>query len=124
MASRSSSSSGRRRWTAGIWPNTPPPLPEMGFEGPVGLWVGGALVSYELAEGQGLIDEPQLRHPPTRPKEEYWAANERRYSRWLAEYQSQRGEIYLELAQLDLADVDAVLEFVSTFGVLDIRALD
>ena len=42
-----------RRWRAGIWPNTPPPLPDLGFPGPVGLWEGGALIPYDLAEHQG-----------------------------------------------------------------------
>src|SRR5690242_2656478 len=124
MASSGSSSNGRRRWTAGIWPNTPPPLPDMGFAGPVGLWEGGAFVSYELAAGQGLMDDPRLRHPPTGASEDSWSTDERRYKRWLSEYRSQRGETYLELGQLELGDVDLVLDFVSTFGVLDIRALD
>ena len=39
-------------------------------------------------------------------------------------YRSGRGEIYLALLQLDLASGDAILDFVSTFGVLNIRALD
>lgn len=113
-----------RRWRAGIWPNTPPPRPGLGFPGPVGLWAGGALVSYELAEHQGLIEDERLRHPPPGTYSGQLTANDRRANRWQREEQSGRGEVYLQLLEVDLDDVDSVLDFASTFGPLDIRALD
>jgi hypothetical protein len=119
-----SSTSRLRRWRAGIWPNTPPPRPGVGFPGPVGLWDGGALLSYDQAEHQGFIDDPRMQHPPPGSYETQFDENQRRYERWERDARLGRGEIYLELAQLDLEDVDAVLDFVSTFGVLDVRALD
>lgn len=114
----------KTRWRAGMWPNSPPPLPALGFEGPIGLWEGGAFVSYELAEHQGFFGDKRLRHPPMRPSEDRWTANLRRYVRWEREEQSGRGEIYLQVGRLDLDDVDAILDFVSTFDVLNVRALD
>ena len=90
----------------------------------VGLWDGGALLSYDQAEHQGFIDDPRMQHPPPGSYETQVEANQRRYERWERDARLGRGEIYLEIAQLDLEDVDSVLEFVSTFGVLDVRALD
>ena len=114
----------KTRWRAGMWPNSPPPLPALGFEGPIGLWEGGAFVSYELAEHQGFLGDKRLRHPPMRPSEDRWTANLRRYARWEREEQSGRGEIYLQVGRLDLDDVAEILDFVSTFDVLNVRALD
>lgn len=113
-----------RRWRAGIWPSTSPPRPGLGFPGPVGLWAGGAFVSYELAEHQGLIEDERLRHPPPGTYSGQLTANDRRADLWQREEQSGRGEVYLQLLEVDLDDIDSVLEFASTFGVLDVRALD
>jgi hypothetical protein len=81
-------------------------------------------MSYDLIEHQGLIDDENLHHPTVRAGEDDWSANERRWQLWEREYQSGRGETYLTLVGLDLASAPAVLEWVSTFGVLNIRALD
>ena len=113
-----------REWRAGIWPSTPPARPGLGFPGPIGLWEGGGLVSYDLAENQGLLDDERLRHPRPGPGVAQLNANERRFGRWEREERSGRGEIYLQLGAVELEDVDAILEFASTFGVLDVRALD
>ena len=107
-----------------MWPNSPPPLPELGHPGPIGLWDGGAFVSYELADHHGWLDDPRLRHPPAGPGGDLWSADEQRYRRWAREYHAGRGETYLRLSELDIEDVDAVLDYVSTFNLLDIRALD
>jgi hypothetical protein len=107
-----------------MWPNSPPPLPLLGHQGPIGLWDGGAFVSYELASYHGWLDDPRLRHPPSSSVEDLWSADEGRYLRWQREYRAGRGETYLQLSQLDVDDIDAVLDYVSTFNVLDIRALD
>lgn len=121
MASSGSTSG---RWRGGIWPNTPPPLPTLGHRGPIGLWEGGAFVGYEQAEFEGWLDDPRWRRPPCWPGDGMWSADARRYQRWEREYRSERGETYLRLSELDLDDVDAVLDFVSTFNILDVRALD
>ena len=113
-----------RRWRAGMWPSAPPPRPALGFPGPVGLWDGGALLSYDQAEHQGFLHDARLRHPPPGAYEQQWEANARRCERWQREEDLGRGEVYLDLVALDLKDIDAVLDFVSTWGVLDIRALD
>lgn len=102
--------------TSCMWPNSPPPLPELGFQGPVGLWDGGTFVTYEAASYPGWLDDARLSHPVT--------GSIQCCERWDREYQVGRGETYLELSQLDIDDVDAVLDYVSTFNVLDIRALD
>jgi hypothetical protein len=99
----------------------------MGFRGPYGLWETGpgvVFMSYEMAEHQGFIEDDRLRHPPRRRSESGWSANDRRYETWAAEYHADRGETYLALQALDLTSGDAILDFVSTFGVLDVRALD
>lgn len=67
-----------------MWPNSPPPLPELGFQGPVGLWDGGAFVTYDAASYHGWLADPRLRHPPTGSIE--------CCERWDREYQSGRGE--------------------------------
>lgn len=113
-----------RRWRAGIWPSTPPPRPGLGFPGPVGLFDGGALLSYDQAEHQGFLDDPRFRHPPPGSVAGQLDANQRRFDRWSREEELRRGEVYLDVVQLDLDDIDAVLDFTSTFGVLDVRALD
>ena len=118
------SSDESRRWRAGMWPNSPPPLPLLGHQGPIGLWDGGAFVSYELASYHGWLDDPRLRHPPGSSVEDLWSADEERYRRWQREYRAGRGETYLQLGQLDVDDIDAVLDYVSTFNVLEIRHLD
>ncbi len=81
-------------------------------------------MSYEQAEHQGFIFDARLSHPPPGTYEGQLQANARRFQRWDRENRLRRGEVYLELAALDLDDVDGVLDFASTFGVLDIRALD
>jgi len=109
------------------WPNLPPPLPDAAFAGPYGIWKGGAggvFMSYDIAEHQGFIDDENLHHPILRAGEDDWSANERRHEVWQREYRSGRGETYLTLVELDLTSVPAILEWVSTFGVLNIRALD
>lgn len=114
----------RAEWRAGVWPNVPPPRPALGFPGPVGLWDGGAFIAYELVEALGLIDDVRFRHPPPGSRQGQLEANERRFRIWEREEALGRGEVYLRLKKLDLDDVDHVLDFVSTFDVLDIRALD
>lgn len=68
--------------------------------------------------------DTRLRHPPVYGRQDQWDADDRRFRRWDREERAGRGETYLHLADLDLDDVDDVLDFVSTFGVLDVRALD
>jgi hypothetical protein len=80
-------------------------------------------MSYELAEHRGYMDDENLYHP-IGAGEDILSATERRYLVWKREYESGRGETYLKLAGLDLTSAPAIVEWVSTFGVLDIRALD
>lgn|GEM_PF-4105164 len=82
------------------------------------------MLSYDQAEHQGFLHDARLRHPPPGAYEQQWEANAQRCERWQREEELGRGEVYLDLVALDLEDIDAVLEFVSTWGVLDIRALD
>jgi hypothetical protein len=126
MASSTANSSGRR-WSAVTWPNSPPPLPERGFSGPYGILKigpGGALMSYDFIEHQGFADDERLHCPPLRAGEDDHTADVRRYGVWQREYQAERGEIYLTLMDLDLTSVPDILEWASTYGVLDVRALD
>ena len=95
-----------------------------GIPGPVGLWEGGALIPYDLAEHQGLIADERLRHPPPGSYEAQLRADDKRYERWSREARSGRGEVYLRLGEVDLENVGEVLDFASTFGWLDVRALD
>ena len=113
-----------RRWAVGIWPSTVPPRPGLAFPGPVGLWDGSALFTFDLAEHQGFIDDTRFRPPPLGNHRNHLEANGERCKLWEREEQSGRGETYLRLAEIDLDDDDQVLDFASTFGFLDIRALD
>jgi hypothetical protein len=80
-------------------------------------------MSYELAEHQGFINDENLYHS-IGAGEDIFSADERRRKIWKREYDSGRGETYLKLAGLDLTSAPAILEWVSTYGVLDVRALD
>jgi hypothetical protein len=90
----------------------------------VGLFDGGALLSYDQAEHQGFLYDERFRHPAPGTVAGQMDALTRRYERHEREEQLGRAELYLEVGQLDLDDVDAILEFVSTYDVLDVRALD
>ena len=96
----------------------------MGCPGAVGLFDGGALLSYDQAEHQGFLYDERFRHPAPGTVTGQIDAAGQRYGRHEREHRLGRAELYLEVAQLDLEDVDAILEFVSTYGVLDVRALD
>lgn len=116
-----------RRWSAVTWPNSPPPLPETEFPGPYAILrvgPGGAFMSYDVIEHQGFADDERLNCPPLQPGEDDYTANDRRYQLWQREYHAERGEIYLTLEDLDLTSIPAILEWVSTYGVLNLRALD
>lgn len=118
------SSAKLRRRRAGLWPAAPPPRPKLGCSGAVGLFDGGALLSYDQAEHQGFLYDERFRHPAPGTVEGQIDALERRYERHAREERLGRAELYLEVGQLDLDNVDAILEFVSTYDVLDLRALD
>lgn len=123
MASRSDKAK-PRRWRAGVWPSTPPPRPRLAFPGPVGLWEGGAFIPFDLAENEGLLDDERLRLPPPGEWNGLHQVDQQRCQRWEQEERGGRGEVYLRLETVDLEDIDEILDFVSTFGLLDLRALD
>jgi hypothetical protein len=127
MASRSPGSQESRRWRAVIWPSSPPPLPDLGFAGPYGLWQvehGGVFMGYDMADHQGFLYDERLLRLADPSSEQAWADNQRRHDTWLARYRSGRGETYLTLTGLDLMSIGDILEWVSTYGVLNIRARD
>jgi len=89
------------------------------FPGPCGVWDGGAIYSLDQAERQGFAGDPRFRLSG-----DPWELSERLYERYQRSYRLARGEKYLELLSVDLDDENQILEYVSTWGPLDVRALD
>ena len=82
-------------------------------------------MSYDLIEHQSFANDQRLRDVALRSGEDPWSASQRRYEVWQREASSGRGETtYLSLLDLDLMSGPAILDWVSTYGMLNIRALD